>query len=362
MAIHQTGLVHGELGPDHVVLGPDGPRLTHFGITPPYGAATPAADLLAWADTVIFAAVGRPPAGPQDLAALPEDLREVVAACLAPDPAGRPVARAVLTRLLSGHDLSSGLLAEGTRQARAAARVPESSPGSPGSPRRSGPASGVVLWAVACAVCVLAIAAGAVFIFRPHHGRAAAQPGAPATATSRVERHHGCPGRCPRPALPASLTGSWAGPIHQTNPVLTVSVRISLPARSATGTISYPSLGCSGKLAIVSVAERQGHPGPDHQQRAERTAPTASSRMVSGPAGTVAFTFLRPGGGNPTGTLTRSCLGQAGLTDHWRRGPDAGPRAGRAAGRTAPARPRSPAPGWLARPPGRPAVLRPRWR
>src|SRR5215470_19402344 len=64
MAIHQTGLVHGELGPDHVVLGPDEPRVTHFGITPPYGAATPAADLGAWANTVIFAAVGRPPVGP----------------------------------------------------------------------------------------------------------------------------------------------------------------------------------------------------------------------------------------------------------------------------------------------------------
>src|SRR5215472_16538018 len=145
MAIHQTGHVHGQYGPDHVVLGPDGPQLTHFGITPPYGVATPAADLLAWANTVIFAALGRPPVGPQDLAALPEELREVVAACLAPDPANRPVARAVLSRLLSGYDLSSGLLAEGTRQARAAARAPESSQ----APRQPAPIrsrSGAVLW------------------------------------------------------------------------------------------------------------------------------------------------------------------------------------------------------------------------
>ena len=67
-AIHQTGLVHGVFGPDHVVLGPDGPRVTHFSITPPYGPATPAADMLAWAHTITFAAVGRPPVGPQDLA------------------------------------------------------------------------------------------------------------------------------------------------------------------------------------------------------------------------------------------------------------------------------------------------------
>ena len=42
-AIHQAGLVHGDFGPEHVVLGPEGPRVVGFGITPPYGIATPAA-------------------------------------------------------------------------------------------------------------------------------------------------------------------------------------------------------------------------------------------------------------------------------------------------------------------------------
>jgi eukaryotic-like serine/threonine-protein kinase len=171
MAIHQTGLVHGELGPEHVVLGPDGPRVTHFGITPPYGAATPAADVLAWANTVLFAAVGRRPAGPQDLAALADDLREVLAACLVPDAGSRPVARAVLIQLLGQRDLSSGLLAEGSRRARAAARLPEPSP-----PARQPAAirsrSGAVLWAVAFAVCVFAFVAAVVFISRPTRPRA----------------------------------------------------------------------------------------------------------------------------------------------------------------------------------------------
>ena len=298
MAIHQTGLVHGGLGPDHVVLGPDGPRVTHFGITPPYGAATPAADLGAWASTVIFAAVGRRPVGPQDLAALPDDLRDVVAACLAPDLAARPVARTVLTRLLRGHDLSSGLLAEGTRQARAAARAPGSTPAiRQPAPIRS--RSGVIIWAVACTVCVIAIVVAAVFVFRPRP-----RPGVSTTATPRVNST-----RLPRPlasaSAPAALTGSWAGPIHQTNPQLTVSVRISLPPHSATGTIAYPSLQCSGKLAIVSVGD--GTLTLDQTISSGReNCPNGVVKLASGPGGTVTFTFLRPGGSNPAGTLTRS--------------------------------------------------------
>jgi hypothetical protein len=300
MAIHQTGLVHGSLGPDRVVLGPDGPCLTHFGITPPYGAATPAADLLAWANTVLFAALGRPPVGPQDLAALPEDLREVVAACLAPDPAARPVARAVLTRLLTGHDLSAGLLTEGARQAKLAARMPETGPAHrPPAPARS--RSGVVLWSVACVVCVLAIAAGAVFIFvRPHQG-SGGQPGGPVTGTQAGATR--LPTPLPSARAPATLTGRWSGQVHQTGPALTVSVRISLPARSATGTISYPQLGCSGKLAIVAVAKRKVT--LDQTIASGRAScPDGVITLVSRAAGSVTFTFLRANGGDPTGTLT----------------------------------------------------------
>jgi hypothetical protein len=300
MAIHQTGLVHGSLGPDRVVLGPDGPCLTHFGITPPYGAATPAADLLAWANTVLFAALGRPPVGPQDLAALPEDLREVVAACLAPDPTARPVARAVLTRLLTGHDLSAGLLTEGARQAKLAARMPEIGPAhrSP-APARS--RSGIVLWSVACVVCVLAIAAGAVFIFvRPHQGPGG-QPGAPVTGTRAGATR--LPTPLPSARAPATLTGSWSGQVHQTGPALTVSVRISLPASSATGTISYPQLGCSGKLAIVAVARRKVT--LDQTIASGRAnCPDGVITLVSRAAGSVTFTFLRANGSDPTGTLT----------------------------------------------------------
>ena len=100
------------------------------------------------------------------------------------------------------------------------------------------------------------------------------------------------------------LAGNWSGAVHQTSPVLTASVRISLPADSAKGTIAYPGLGCSGRLDIVSVA-RDRLTLDQTISSGRKNCPYGVITLVSGPAGTVAFTFLRPGGGNPTGTLTR---------------------------------------------------------
>ena len=295
MAIHQSGLVHGELGPDHVVLGPDGPRVTHFGITPPYGAATPAADVRAWANTILFAAVGRRPTGPQDLAALADDLREVLAACLVPDAGSRPVARAVLIQLLGQRDLASGLLAEGSRRARAAAGLPIQPARPAASSDQVVPARG----AVACGMRA-----------RDRGGGGCPSPPAPESHSRAPPRRpalrHAT--RLPRPlpsaSAPAVLAGNWSGAVHQTSPVLTASVRISLPAGSARGTITYPGLGCSGRLAIVSVA-RDRLTLDQTISSGRKNCPDGVITLVSGPAGTVAFTFLRPGGGNPTGTLTR---------------------------------------------------------
>src|SRR5580658_2224909 len=81
-SIHQTGLVHANFGPDYVIIGADGPKVIEFGITPPYGPNTPAADMMAWAETVAFAAAGRPPASLADLDVLPGHIRAVVEDCL----------------------------------------------------------------------------------------------------------------------------------------------------------------------------------------------------------------------------------------------------------------------------------------
>jgi eukaryotic-like serine/threonine-protein kinase len=301
-AIHQAGLVHGSLGPDHVVLGHGGPRVTGFGITAPQGAATPAADMLAWAHTVMFAAVGRPPVGPQDLAALPGLLHTMVAACLTPDPAGRPAARAVLAQLLSQHDVSSGLLAEGTRQARAAARVPPPDPvsrrGEHGAAR---PRSRVLLWGVACAACLLAIAGGTVYITGSHPG---ARTGVASTAATSSPGTGGTGQPGPSATLPASVTGKWSGTVHQSGPALTVTVQISLPAGSGPGTIAYPALGCSGSLTVTSVAA--GTITLDqHITSGQQNCRNGLITLAPGPAGTLAFTFRRSRGADPAGTLTR---------------------------------------------------------
>ena len=135
-SVHQAGLVHGNFGPEFVIMAPGGPpRVVEFGITPPYGAATPAADMLAWAQTVVFAASGHPAAALDDLDVLPDHLRGPVERCLDPEPAGRPAARAVVQSLLGSQDLPAGVLAEGSRRAVRPARGGSDATG---GPRQSG--------------------------------------------------------------------------------------------------------------------------------------------------------------------------------------------------------------------------------
>jgi eukaryotic-like serine/threonine-protein kinase len=316
-AIHQAGLVHGNLGPETLVLSPAGPKLVHFSITPPYHFATPAADMRAWAQTVLFAAAGPRPAprapashrpgdeevrprgarapvppryGAGDVAALPAGLRGVVTNCLSPDPAVRPTAREVLTELLAGRDVPGGLLAEGGRLAQTAARAPAAAPpvaaARPAPHRRSN--SAAVLWLAACAACVLAIVAAVAYITH-QHGPAGGAGATPSASPTR-----------PPPPVPQALTGTWSGTIRQTHPVLSVMVRLALGP--ASGTISYPALNCSGSLTVVSAA-----PGKlvVRQSIAIGSHSCENGVITLRPqGGKLRFTFARQGASSPSGILT----------------------------------------------------------
>ena len=312
-SVHQAGLAHGNFGPEFVIIAADrSPRVVEYAITPPYGAATPSADMFAWAQTVVFAASGRPPATYDDLDVLPDHLRGAVQHCLDPGSAGRLSARGVVQSLLGSQDLPAGLLAEGSRRAAMVHRVGydqvHGSPGQPGradawlpagrapaarttgtrasashaapartQDRRSAKArtgsrhsadslpvrharSGtqrrrrgiLLIGGVVAAIVVVAISLH-VLLGGGHASRGLLSARTGKTSTSPPPTAGATPSQ--GPATPGAFDGSWSGVVTQP-PTDTYHVRVTLTAGTTAGTISYSGTGfsCSGSLHLTNAS------------------------------------------------------------------------------------------------------------
>jgi Protein kinase domain len=136
IAIHAAGVVHRDLKPSNILLADDGPRVIDFGISWTAWASTtsgwgfgsprfmspehalgqvigPPSDIFSLGAVLTFAATGQGPFGSGSSAALiyrvvnsparldpvPEELRGLVASCLAKHPDDRPTAGHVLTEV-----------------------------------------------------------------------------------------------------------------------------------------------------------------------------------------------------------------------------------------------------------------------
>jgi outer membrane protein assembly factor BamB len=205
-AVHASGLVHRDLKPSNVLLAADGPRVIDFGIaraldatsltaagyvlgTPAYMApeqasaqpVSPASDVFSFGSVLCFAATGSAPFGDGEpttvlyriVNAVPElggatgELRDLIAGCLAKDPAGRPTLAEVLrtcqaqipraagssasfwsgevAALIAGYRAAPGPPVPGREPAPGPGREPAPGPGrepAPGPGREPAPAPG----------------------------------------------------------------------------------------------------------------------------------------------------------------------------------------------------------------------------
>jgi eukaryotic-like serine/threonine-protein kinase len=306
-AIHQAGLVHGDFGPQYVVLGPGGPRIIEFAITPPYGSATPSADMRAWAQTVLFAAAGPSHAAQEELELLPNPLRTLAAQCLTGIPGRPPSAREVVVALLGDRDPEAGVLGEGLRRAAGAAAPPAGPAEGPAPPRRRRTRPGVtVWWAAGVAACILAIAV-AIHIAESNTGQSSSPSEAAKTAHPSPKPHPSLVKRPVRSAtVPASMAGTWSGQVRQDSPsgAFSVTVQVTLASGATGGSVRYSGpFSCADNLAAVSAA---------------RGTLTLDQRIVHGPcqAGvvtlspgsprTLRFSFRGQGAPAATGRLTKS--------------------------------------------------------
>ena len=166
-----------------------------------------------------------------------------------------------------------------------------------------------VAGAIAAAVVTAAVTITAV-LTSGHHS---SPPGAPsaAQASSSPQQNPVTLPPTPPPSSPAgepipgSLSGTWTGLLQQDNPPLKIAAQIQLSAGARSGTVAYPSFGCSGVLVLT----KQTRASFVFQQGIVTGQKTCGQgTVILTPEGTglgFAFTAATPGGPGIQGTLSR---------------------------------------------------------
>ncbi|MDH6142199.1 serine/threonine protein kinase [Kitasatospora sp. GP30] len=315
-AIHEAGLVHRDVKPGNILLGPDGPRLIDFGVargaavttltqtgvllgTPQFmapeqlqgkGRVGPAADVFALGLVLAFAATGQHPFGQTDsfgfgfrivyeepnLDAVPAELVEVVRSCLVKDPEQR------LTTEALGRALNLGeatLDVSGVTSLREYAAHPPTIPVLPEGPKSGRRAQLRRPWVIAAAAAVVISVVVAAVLGLDGRTTAdnqglgspsASHPGSsvPATPTAGSSGASGSPSSAapsssPPSSSPSAAPSSGAPSLTQTPSGATASPpkgsgSVGTGGGSAPGTGGNPG-GISG--SATSAGNSGGTPG-----------------------------------------------------------------------------------------------------